>query len=130
MADCKAGGEKPKDEKGLRAGLVGHVILDRIRDEELVLEEYLQQPRVLSAITIKTSLWGIAACGGICRRHVATYAWDIPQPHLKGSCGHTWMRHEAASEGCEQEHCSLPHNAARLVNHVMIGKRDWGAEGT
>ena len=41
MANSQASGEKPKDKEGLGAGLILDVILDRIGNEELDLEEDL-----------------------------------------------------------------------------------------
>lgn len=42
VADGEAGGEQPEYQEGLRGGLVLHIVLDRVRQEELKLEEDLR----------------------------------------------------------------------------------------
>ncbi len=75
----QARGEQAEDEEGLRARLVGHVVLDGVRDEELDLRKHLRagpgsslrQRRITVAIRHSRDVQLVAFQGGHCRTCLA-----------------------------------------------------------
>lgn len=65
VANGKASGEQAKDQEGLRAGLVLHIILDGVWDEVLVLEVHLQ-----TATFSLSKSFPLHAAVFICDRHL------------------------------------------------------------